>query len=362
MIVRCSWLTLNLFLSTVCAVLALSFSASVRAELQPSHAEVPVVIVADADEAAKLEEVLGELFAQLGIAAKPAHALRVDVRDVIEPPAQGEPDPPLARAWVDLSGPRYATVYLVDQRWERILIRHVPLGDTPEVVRETVGRILSTSLEALLAGGLIGVERRHVEQQLARRALVESPPRARGAPLRVSLRGDLLYEATPYGSISDWIHGPGARLAANLADSALRPGLALHAQYRLPLTIAPHPIGMRVNSVALRVLGEIGAPLSRRLTWWTSAGAGADWIHFEPRASGAPGYWTAAGRSMTVAILRAELGGRLTLAPNVSLLAGLALELDLSRTRYVVVLDSSTHEVFRPWAARPGLLLGLSVP
>ena len=135
-----------------------SLVAVVAMFTRPSQAEVVsrsllvVHIAADRDEAAALQAVSRDVVFGQPVDLEMSVVARIEPGTVIRGSGADRANPPLGRAFLDLSDPARATVYVVDGAWQRILVRHVPRTTNPDVVRETVGRIVSTSVEALIAG------------------------------------------------------------------------------------------------------------------------------------------------------------------------------------------------------------------
>jgi hypothetical protein len=87
----------------------------------------------------------------------------------------------LATIWLDLRQPSRAVLYLVDESRERFLVRVVPLDDGyDEVAYESLSTIIETSVEALISGAIVGVDRKAAAQEVS--ALEEASPSPSDAP------------------------------------------------------------------------------------------------------------------------------------------------------------------------------------
>jgi hypothetical protein len=347
------------------------------AEPEPASTDTPVVEIAiaasDADADA-FKGVVRDLLERLHVELHFARIERVDPHDVVSPrrPAEHE-KVPVARVWLDLETPTRATLYVVDQPWERILVRHVPRpADREEVTREALGHILETAVEALLHGGRLGISREEAEPLLvpprphnaptpARTPLpdVEKPP-APPTPLRFELGA--LYEAGSYAKEAALAHGPELSFVVERRSGSLRPGAWLTAQYRLPLIADfPSSTGARLDVGALRLLASADVDWIPTISLRFGIGGGLDVVHLEPRAGSAT-TTLAPAQTFAIPIVRLDGAIRWALAEDLAALFGLALDVDGSGTRYTVERTNARETVLSPWPVRPALFVGISAP
>jgi hypothetical protein len=335
----------------------------------PERERVTILLVADSENQKLLGQVLEELLGRLGVRPEIRSVQSISPIEVVTPPPS--PEPALARVFIDTSQKDAAVLYLVDTRWERILVRRVPLSaGMDEVVREELAHIVESSVEALRAGGKIGVAREELKDELgvrepppAAEPKVETPPRAqtpRPAPKRTSRFRVALgmgWEASLW--TSDQIrHGPLARM--DIGTAAV--GAALHAQYRMPVTKESDPIGLRMESGALGTLGYFRPELAHDLRARLELGASFDLERFEPRVT--EGGATSVSNAKTKLGFVARAGAGLdVLAFGQSWLSGIfALELDPDPDDYVIKRGARTETVAEPLRVRPGFSLVLSTP
>ncbi len=190
------------------AVLAQVASVGPAAAQANAAATRPVVAIAIAGpdaEASRLGASLSDSMRRLGVsvewrAVTPGFPFGDTIRNL---PATPEPDeqPTLARLSLDLRQPGVVILYLKDERRDRLLVRRfdAPSG-IDEVAREQLVVTAADSIEAILAGQLVGTPR--ALQQPTRPppkapAATTSPPQLRAT---YSVAG---------GYTTSWI-GPGA--------------------------------------------------------------------------------------------------------------------------------------------------------
>jgi hypothetical protein len=343
---------------------------SVRAD--PARERVAIGVAADSSNFERVSQVLKELLGRLGVTPEIRAVTKVDPVEVVTPPAA--PDPALARVFIDANQKDAAIVYIVDTRWERILVRRVPLpAGLDEVVREEIGHIDESSVEALRAGGQIGVLREEASKTLGVLPEAEKTPapKQRASPVASVARAPapkqrergLTLELGVGWEASLWTsdqlrHGPLARVG--LGSELV--GGALHAQYRLPLSKDAEPIGLRQESGALRALAFLRPRLAADLRVHVELGAGLDVERVEPRITedGATSVSDAKTRAAFVGRVGAGLE---VLAFGESWLSGIfALEIDPSPDDYAIRRGARTETVAEPLYVRPGFSLILTTP
>lgn len=343
------------------------------ARADPARERVPIAIAADSSNYERVSQVLNELLGRLGVTPEIRSVAKVDPVEVVTPPAT--PDPALARVFIDAIERDAAIVYIVDTRWERILVRRVPLlAGLDEVVREEIGHIVESSVEALRAGGQIGVSRAEASEALGvpptpekrlEREPVARPVTAKRTPKRSARKKErgLILDLGVGWEASLWTsdqlrHGPLARIG--LGSELL--GGSLGAQYRLPLSKNAEPIGLRQESGAVRALAFLRPALASDLRARVELGVGLDVERVEPRITedGATSVSDAKTRAAFVGRLGAGLE---VLAFGESWLSGIfALEIDPSPDDYAIRRGSRTETVAEPLYVRPGFSLILTTP
>lgn len=355
--------------------------AQVRAEepAPPSPRAVIVAIAGDSDPRAT-EATLRDLFAHLppADAGAPPPQVALDVTvlpeiapsSVTDPPAS--PPPAFARVWIDMRADT-CLVSIADTSWERIYQRRMarPSG-SDDVTREQVAQVVVSAVEAMLAGGTIGVARADLAPVAEPPPAPPPPsPRERRPPPRErpspppgpSVNLGVGYEAIAYAS-STLAHGPSASLRGALPAGRWSFGLELAGQWRAPTVVERTPIGVRLDTKAARLLAYAERDLAPRLAVRAGVGPGVDLTEIEPRAvgEGAAGEQTItveAKRSRVTPVLRWSLGLDARLAPSVHLVVAGVLDHALQNRAYVVRRQGVEEPVLAPFALRPGLTLSL---
>lgn len=346
---------------------------------QPERERVSIVLGADPENQKRLTQVLAELLGRLGVTPEIRSASRVSPVDVVTPPVS--PERALARVFIDATDRDVAVVYIVDAGWERILVRRVPLpAGLDEVVREEIGHIVESSVEALRAGGKIGVSREQASEELGVPVPAPSAERPRKRPiprsrpveterrpvarqserrgkLELELDLGLGWEASFW--TSDHLrHGPIVRL--DLGTALV--GGTLLAQYRMPVSEDAEPIGLRQESGALRALGFLRPTIAKELRLRFELGVGLDFERLEPRITEDGATSVSDVKTRAAFIARAGAGLELRVFDESWLSVVFALEMDPSPDDYVIQRGTRTESVVEPLFVRPGLALVLATP
>jgi hypothetical protein len=349
-------------------------AAAPEASAAPAPARrIEVLIAADPREREALARVLVELMQRLSVAVEIAPVERLELRDVVAPmPADADY---FARCFIDLRAASRARLYVHDPARDRVLER--TLERTPgdgELAREELGHMLLASVEALLSGATLGSPRSEVAARAEPEAVsvpVASPapyepPAAAEEPARSSWwppRCAVLYEASALGFGPGFTHGPVLLGMVTLPLEQSEIGLIASAQYRIPFEVDADPVGMRVNAFALRALATYARALSPRTSLRFALGGGADVTRITPKTDPHAAVEPSDARTATLAVARALAGLDLRLSPALALWVALAADVDLDRTRYVLVQsDGRDAELIAPFRVRPALSVGLVLP
>lgn len=316
-----------------------------------------VVVAGPSDEAEAMREVVLELLGRLGVEASVARVEQIDPAAVITPRVDGRR--PVARAWIDLADADRATVYVVDAPWERILTRHVErAADNAELTREELGHILETTVEAMLAGARIGVERVPPRRPAPATTRAQSPRAGAVTPPPFTAAATLGYALSPLGPSAPPSHGPLLAASLELPRVAARPGVWVSGQLRLPQVADGERVGVELETAALRVVATVGWELAPRLRFRVGFGGGVDVTHVEPRASDGSAR-LADARWLALPAVTALLGPEVRVVPWLSVLLATSCDIDPSATRYLALEDGRPVQVLEPWAVRPGMILGV---
>jgi hypothetical protein len=343
----------------VCAAIACAARAGAQ-ETPEGARRVDLHIAALEPQADAMEKVARELLGRLDVDVRVTRIPRLDLRVVVTP--QPDADPAVARVWIDLMGEGPATLYVVDAPWERVLVRHLPPA-SDEVLREAVGHILETAVDALLRGGHLGVEREKLAlvAQPAAEAPPLLPPRAPRPSPENLFYGELgaSYEAQLFGRGGVVRQGPEASVFAGIARGRIRPGVWASVQYRFPVVVEDAPVGLRFDSVAVRALAVADVGLTNRLAMRLGVGGGLEFDRVTPRVGTDSAVQIGQAESDLIPVARISFGARLALREHFALDFGAAMDVDFTGTRYLAVGGGTSVVDFAPWAVRPALFLGV---
>ncbi len=310
----------------------------------PEPAAIEVSLIGPVDRRAAVREVLAELLADRVLAQWHEH----EIADVAAAIRQAEPDDlALAHVHVDLREAPLL-VYIGDQGHLRVLVRRVALpASFDEAAREEVGAIVASAIDALWAGGTIGI---------VREAILDPPP-----PPAVPVASPPTRVVSPRPPVRRWSGGLLARYRM-MAWAPVRlqhtlelggvlrrrvgrvdPQLAVWAGAITPTVVTRAPGADKIAGASLR--GELGAVtlLAPRWSQLVAVGGGVDLLR------GAGGRW------LVVPMIQASLGVRAT--PGRGLLVELQghVAVDLVDTRILEVADARV--LLDPWRVRPGISL-----
>ncbi len=332
------------------ALTTLTMAASSSSLAQPiGMNRVDVVIVATEPDAEAMRAVVDELIARLRIDATVTFAKTVKPDEIITPRRGAEAR--LARAWIDLSTPERATIYLVDRDWARVLVRHVQtMTGHDEMAREAIGHILETAVDALAHGAHIGVANEQPPANATPDSDVVPPPHWE---LGASYEGEI-YAPGVLAS------GPAASFYVGASRGAVRPGGWLSAQYRLPLIFDSAPLGVRLDGGGLRALATMDVELGRRAALRFGVGSGVDVVRMTPRLEGRPGTQLGSDQTFALVIGRVSAAVVASLSTHLEFSLTASCDIDPSGTRYSASVDGAGETVLSPWAVRPALSLVLS--
>jgi hypothetical protein len=285
----------------------------------------------------------------------------------------------LARIWLDARATSRIVIYLVDDAHERFLVRVVPLeSGYDEVARESVGTIVQSSVEALLAGASVGVTRQAAEEQVQaiepapkpappnERAQHTPPPKAvesKAAPARPSEADvfalDLGYRAHVLDRSPLVLHGPELGVALGVA----RPeGWQLTAQfalgYRVPVRWSAEGVGASFQGAALRVASGVRHALGPQNALALLLTAGVDWLHVTPRVTSSDERARAAFEVFQPA-LGLTLEWQLSFSHRLAAWLALGVERDVLGNHFDVQSAGQRRTVLQPWVVSPVASLGL---
>jgi len=262
-----------------------------------------------------------------------------------------------------------AQLYFRGPRGERFLLRELELRDgLDEVGRELIGRVVETSVVALLhsSEGLSREEARagleksaKPEAVLAPEPVVEQPPAVKAQPAR---RWRPLFGMRILGQ---WTGDDlGARVAFGLEG-----GVALHNpgwpplrarlsfEAALPQSLESSGVQARVITLPLRAGVDVGTPFGLYLGLAT----GFDIVHLDPQSAGESALRLVENSTELVPASRAELRYELYFGKVLWLAFSALADLPWKTTHYDVVESGTTQHLATPWRVQPGLALTIGL-
>jgi hypothetical protein len=324
--------------------------------------DVTVVVAGPTEEANALKLVVRDLLVRLGASVDVSSADAVDSSVVLDKPLTFAPA--LARVWIDLRRDDRATIYLVDGTWDRVLIRRVERDPAHvEVCREEIGHILETAIEAMLAGGKIGVER----TVLAPPPIVPraSPPPPRERPREMAPRAPS--SSTPVfhagltsetGAFANDVFTQAFGVWASLETARNAPACAggwLTLAYRFPVRETALPVGVELQGLEARLVARLASRVGAHVRLETGAGVGVDVMDASPIATRA-GAALAPASADTSFIVRVIAGVRLWDVLGVFVSA----DVDATRHDFTFTENGSRVVALSPYAVRPAIVLEAS--
>ncbi|MCK9462523.1 MAG: hypothetical protein M0R80_23115 [Proteobacteria bacterium] len=249
----------------------------------------------------------------------------------------------IAVIWLDLSAPQHVFLFIADSTGGRVLVRNVQTeAQDVEAQLETLAVIVRGSIEGLLAGGRIGVER-----PVSNAAPADTPER---------LGASIGYALQLFAPTDPIVHGARIELRVRAA-----PVLYVLAAYRLDL-----PVEVESPEIAADIWShpiELGLFGEWRFSRWrldVGACAVVDIVTFRVTSRD----WTVdarePGAEVTAAIypfVRVDrIVGRLA-----SVFFSIGIDIELYNHRYVVTTSDESRVVVAPWRVRPIFELGAKV-
>lgn len=310
-----------------------------------------------ADDVAALQTALTDPFQRLGV------VLQFERRRGIDPVKVGAMAAGASSAELsfDLSRANAATLFLTDGA--RVYVRTFDLSrGFDEVAIELLVVAARSSVQAILAGAPIGVQRNEYERSVARPSTASIPPQttaARKAPASIGSRRRLLlasdYELGLLESTTV-THGPGLGLWWSVGQLALRGGV----RGRLPLRFASEQVGVDLTAVSARVAAAFEQPVAAQWQVLAGLGAGLDAVRVRPKRLQSNDA-TLSRTGWTYDPLIQTLGGVAHTWNRLRLGLFLGADVALVRARYTIDRAGQREALFVPWTVRPWASLELSI-
>lgn len=357
-------------------LIAASMVAAGMTASERARAEAPgVEIVATGNETATsaVESLVRELLRDLEVEIHWTRAPSIDPREVL---SRRAPDAGLlARVWVDLSDPLGARLFIANATSDHFLVRLVPAtkgDDDRKIENETVAQIVSSSVQALLAGGNIGVTREAAVRQVELVAPpppapdvihVEPRPRTGSTVLR-----DLSGEVGAFLALRGLGTGPILSLDPGLMGTLaaprrwpVRPILILALQYDAPRDWQTHTIGVQLEGAGGSVQAGVRTQLGARVSLQASVGLGPEGIRVEPQAVPNAGFSPKSPFWVAAAMLTTRIGVEVLLAGPLSAFAMVGGDVDISGVQFNVNDNGTLSSDIVPWRIWPVALLGANL-
>jgi len=341
-------------------VLGLVGLVATRARAETAKRRIEICIAAAPAEGPSLETAILGPLNRLHVDVHVTHVERLDPRDVVTPTAA--PTSASVRVWFDLENQKYATIYMADETWERVLVRRIPLDHgLDEVGREALAFLTRSSVDAMLSGAQIGISREEAKEVIG---IDHLPPKdAAGEPDARAERGGLPtwgfglnYDVGAYARALPVVQGPG--ISVLLSDRNFRRRAWLTGTYRMPSQIESDSVSVRVTSLDLRA----GFALNARIgpAWWISGGlgAGVDSTRLEPQVNEGLRAVNVATLTTWTFSVRPVVGIAWALKQTMVLLEAGA-DIDPARTQYIVRTDGVGSYVLSPWPVRPNITFSM---
>ena len=328
--------------------------------MPPSRGEARVVVAGSDHSVATITKSLTESLSFIGVTAQFERAASVNPRSVAElhPPRESL----LAYLWIDAAAEHEVTLYISDAATERVFVRRIGLEHGLDTVAvESLALVAQSSLEALLAGKIIGMPRDDYEHSLDAAA---PPPKPAPAPVKVEPPAPPM----PEGKRNDlrpsrWQLSAGYQLQAwdsttmrHEADIgidyerwALRFSVGLFAS--LPIQFHSGESGAELFSNGARVSVSRPVALPRQFRLVPGLGFAIEFSRIHPELSSTDAQ-PASPYFAVDPILRAAVGIERSLG-RWSLRGIVGLDFAIRPVRYVVTYQSDTETVRTPWRVRP---------
>jgi hypothetical protein len=318
-----------------------------------SRGEVKVVVAGNDSSFAAIAKSLAESLSFIAVTPQFERVASVDPRSVSE---THPPVPSLfAYLWIDAASAREVTLYITDAATERVFVRRINLDHGLDTVAvEGLAFVAQSSLEALLAGKLIGVTRDDYEHSL--QAAAPPPPKQPAAPAPrpndAGLQQPPNWHVWAGYELQAW-DGATMRHEAALGIDyerwKLRFGMDLYSTW--PIHFGNGESGAELFSNGIRLGVSRPLALPRRLRFVPGLGLAMELTRIRPELASPDAQPASAYFALDPAI-RAVLGIERSLG-HWSLRGILGMDLQIRPVHYVVTRQAEAEVVRTPWRERP---------
>lgn len=315
-----------------------------------------VRVLASETERVQFERAVLDLLRGSGVTVTFGSSEAIDVESILKSTTYTASE--LGGAWVDLNDPSSVRLYLVDGPGQRMLIRLVKERNQPAAVaRETLARMLASGVQALAAGGTIGIAKADVLANTVATAPATSPNGVEGLVHWAPYVGATF---TAFSSERPFVAGIGLGfdMAAQAPSNQIQLFMGVWGGLDLPFEMQSPAVGIRVAQS--RLGGVVGAQrMVNGLELSASLGLGLHLLSVSPFASDVTAEWTKAPlhQLIGVGLARVSVAGRIS--GQWRWLVQVASEMPFARVRYEVQNQEPRDAFEQPWFIQPCLLVGL---
>jgi hypothetical protein len=330
----------------------------------PAGKQVELIIGAQANEGGLLEPSIREMLVPKDLTVVTTRKVVVTAQDVaaaIAPPKEERPS--LARVLLDFTNPGQGTLFLIDPRRGRVYVRRMALPHGLDAVaRASVRLVVEESIDAILEGREIGVSREEFERSVlppppvvetARAPTVPAPPPA-PAPTSPRLLLAAGYELVVMGS-GEYQQALKVALGARLA----RVQIAAAARLAAPVSIAGDGAQARLSAGAASVSAAGRLVSAGALSVMAGLAAGLELTRVEPAVTlpdlqPAQAFWALGPFVQPFAEVQRIFG-------NVSVALAVAADIHPLAERYTIRTGGEARDIFLPMRVRPAAALMIGV-
>jgi hypothetical protein len=324
----------GLLIQLLAAVLLLAPRAG-RADERRSHARGSQLVVVD---------YAGSAFTDPALYAAVRELLsRIQVQVVS--PLQSASGNVIAYAHIVI-GADAVKVSVEDARGQNAPVRRsVPRGDSDAMLRETVGHVLLGLVEPLAEASRLAASPQALHDG-------EDARGSRRATPQLGLHGG------PVQLGQDCWSGRFVASGAFVWGGPLEPSIALDANMAVPVSVHGQGVEARVLLAGARARVRITALALAHAALDAALGVGADVISMRPESATAGTELSSSSRRGQP-VVGVALGARARLHPQVELVLGIGVDLDLQPRRWSVEEGGATSSVFETRYVRPYATLGV---
>jgi len=322
--------------------------------MPPERGEVKVVIAASDSSFDAIAKSLTESLGFIAVTPQFERAVAVDPRRVSEnhPPVESL----FAYLWIDAVPAHEIILYITDAATERVFVRRMSVDHGLDAVgTEALAFVVQSSLEALLAGKIIGMTRDDYQHSLEVAAPQPVPKQAAAATAQPNGVRDVRpshwqlwagYELQGWDRITLRHEG---MLGIGYERWKLRFGIELFSTWPIQFHSAGSGAAVFSNGARLGVSRPLALPRQLRLV--PGLGFAMEVTRVRPELSG-PDAQPASPYFALDPTIRAVLGIERSLG-RWSLGGILGMDFQPRPVRYVVIREAATEVVQTPWRERP---------